>query len=401
MRNRRFKVVLVVVLAAAVSPFGAVACTWDRDTLAMEARGLPDVVNVITGRFERQPAQYFEMRLSRVTAAIANGSESLEDFDDAGVAADRLKKGDLALDLMRRKKLLLDKLGTDNPKASEHLYRYHANTGTFYAHRWLRAGALRDRLADLEQARSHIARAIEINADAHFGRERYQLMAVEWLLAAPKIVNSVDDTLFWPLRDRIGESYPGAPGTLGRAGIKDAIEGLSGLIVLGDAWESVDVFLALAMALEGRGHAGLALLAKLRVGELLADGRHSLHPDATEQSVRDKMAWLGMYHLDKVRSEEFFAQARKYAADWQAHRTAFMSARFQTGLHPDTHAEFWEGYVELPGAPELPDTPLWERPYANFLIVSGIVFVAGVFVLWLWRRAHKRKLLASTRSTTS
>lgn len=45
----------------------AAACLWDRDTPAEEALGLPEVVAVLTGRFERNPPLYYEMRLARVT----------------------------------------------------------------------------------------------------------------------------------------------------------------------------------------------------------------------------------------------------------------------------------------------------------------------------------------------
>jgi len=51
-------------------------------------------------------------------------------------------------------------------------YETHANLGTFYIH----AG-------DFEQGLKHIDRAIEINPDAHFGRERYQRELVRYLLS--------------------------------------------------------------------------------------------------------------------------------------------------------------------------------------------------------------------------
>ena len=47
-------------------PLSVAACLWDRDTPADEARGLPEVVAVLTGRFERNPPLFYEMRLGRV-----------------------------------------------------------------------------------------------------------------------------------------------------------------------------------------------------------------------------------------------------------------------------------------------------------------------------------------------
>ena len=70
----------------------------------------------------------------------------------------------------------------------------------------------------------------------------------------------------------------------------DAIRGLAGLIVLGNAWESVDVFNALDVGLqhdslgyakerEG-GRNTLAYLAWLRCRELIDSGKSSILPDA-------------------------------------------------------------------------------------------------------------------------
>jgi len=47
---------------------------------------------------------------------------------------------------------------------------------------------------------------------------------------------------------------------LERAGVRYAVQGLSGLIVLGDAWDSADMRFALSVALDSAGHAGPALL---------------------------------------------------------------------------------------------------------------------------------------------
>ena len=65
------------------------ACLNDRDTLAEEIKGLPDVVQVVTGRFERDPPLYYRMRLARVAAELKTSPALLPDYDDAGVACGR------------------------------------------------------------------------------------------------------------------------------------------------------------------------------------------------------------------------------------------------------------------------------------------------------------------------
>ena len=392
MKRSMFRHTVPIVMGWVASIFftTAMACAWDRDTLAMEAKGLPELANILSGRFERQPDLYFEKRLARVTAALAIAPDDFDAYDDAGVAADRLKRGDAAIAWMARKKVVLDTQAADSPKTRDHLYRYHANIGTFYAHRWLRSGATRDSLADLVQARSHIAKAIELNAHAHFGRERYQLMAIEWLVAAPPLVNGVDATLFWPARERFAND-PVFPDAVKNAGFKDAIAGLSGLVVLGDAWESIDVFLALGTALQSEDHAGLALLARLRVQELLAQGKRSLHPELPPERLEKLLMPLGQMHQDQVGTTAFFGAARSYAQAWHAHRVGFMATRLQSGKHPDTDADFWQGYAALAGAPEVPDSDRASLAAKQVRIAqAGALLLVLCVTVLVWRRIRRR-----------
>ena len=63
-----------------------------------------------------------------------------------------------------------------------HHYRTLANLGTFYAQRWIKNRLVNPEapvdFADLQKAESLIAQAIKENPDAHFGREKYQLLAI-------------------------------------------------------------------------------------------------------------------------------------------------------------------------------------------------------------------------------
>lgn len=235
---------------------GLVACLWDSDTLAMEAKGKLDLVDAITGRFPRNPALYYQLRLQRVEREIKAEPGTLELYDDAGVACDRLGKGEEAIRWMARKKSVLDSLHTNDPGIKEHWYRYFANLGTFEIHKWFREGRQKERIGEAERARDHIAKAIEINPEAHFGRERIQLIAMEWAIAKTqgKIVNTTDDTFANWLR---AENAHGKNS-------QDTIKGLVGLVVLGNAWESPDVFHALATLLAMSREGQLGLLAKLR-----------------------------------------------------------------------------------------------------------------------------------------
>jgi len=279
---RRALIAIVLLLSL---PLSIAACLWDRDTPANEAKGLPEVVAVLTGRFERNPPLFYEMRLARVAAHLRDHPGDLAAFDDAGVACDRLGRGDDAIGWMEKERAQLDRLDASRPAVKEHEYRYHANLGTFLVHRWARQGADRTKIDEVKAARDEIARALEINPNAHFGRETYQLRALEWIVDPPKAegLQYFPNLLGWDPGDIYGqETDPKAA--------DDAVRGLAGLIVLGNAWESVDVFNALNVALQRdslgyeRGRDGgrntLAYLAWLRCRELIDAGKGSMLPDS-------------------------------------------------------------------------------------------------------------------------
>ena len=145
-------------------PLSVAACLWDRDTPVDEARGLPEVVAVLTGRFERNPPLFYEMRLERVDGPSPESSR--------GPRRLRRRRGRLRPPRARRRGDLVDgeEAGATrrarrlaDPRARSSLYRYHANLGTFLVHRWARQGADRAKIDEVKAARDEIARAMEIN----------------------------------------------------------------------------------------------------------------------------------------------------------------------------------------------------------------------------------------------
>ena len=134
-------VVIILLLARPLK-----ACLWDYDTLAAEAQRQPiaDVVHIITGRFERNPPLYYELRLKRSAERIAANPDDFLAYDDAGVACDRLGRDDEAIAWMEKKAKRLDAAEADRGEAhelDEHRYRYLANVGTFWVHRWAHRAA--------------------------------------------------------------------------------------------------------------------------------------------------------------------------------------------------------------------------------------------------------------------
>jgi tetratricopeptide (TPR) repeat protein len=365
-------ILLLALLTPAANPDRTQGCLWDRDTLYMEAKGLTSLTQVITGRFDRFPPLYYEMRLDRITQQHIRDPNTLKlaDYDDAAVACDRLGKGDDAIEWMRRKAAALDAAKAKDIDTGDHRYRYLANLGTFHAHRWLRGGVDRSDLTDLEQARDLIAQAIELNPDAHFGRERYQLLAIEWLLGPPDFRDVQNPSIF----SSIDESIPlraWGRNRLKEVGYDDAPAGLAGLIVLGNAWESPDIFNSLAFALADEGNSAISYLAVLRVKELVGEGRISLRPPF-EEEFEEGNEWMsqgvsGDYVKNQI--DSYYPRARKEAESWRTARNAFILAKLESGLHPDTNADFWNDWKEPSRPPALPGL-------FNQYQLIGIAFVA-------------------------
>lgn len=400
---------ILLILGLILFPASALACLWDSDTLRAEARGLPGIVDLLTGRFEREPDLYYQMRLARVSAAIEaappDAARDLSLYDDAAVACDRLGRHDDAIEWMARKRARLDAPAAADP---DHEYRYLANLGTFHAHRWLATGADRQDMADLLSARDIISAAIALNPDAHFGREKYQLMAIDWLIQPaegngpdePRTMGSIFDRevgyrgFYWSdLRSL--DSDP-----------DETVHALSGLIALGAAWESIDIIYSLSLALEARQDHAVAHLARLRAHELADAGRTSLDPEAPDSAgiARALHAHDG-HTMNDDQIAAWYPRARKAAGNWKTHREAFMLARLNQGRHPDTDPTFWDGYRALPAlAP--PNGILGYAGY-NLIGATAVAVLAACIVailaalFWMYlrtrlRSSHPRRMSGSS-----
>ncbi len=153
-----------VLLIALIS----LGCIWDSDTLDDELRGLPDAFSLVTGRWFQHSDAYYHARIRNLPAVLKANPDNLAVYDDLAVAYERIGNREAAIAMMKQKALALAR----TPNA-EHQYRYHANLGTFLAH----MGNLQAGVAELE-------RAVEINPDAHFGRERIQIDVIRFVIEA-------------------------------------------------------------------------------------------------------------------------------------------------------------------------------------------------------------------------
>jgi hypothetical protein len=268
------------------------------------------------------------------------------------------------------------------------------------------------KIGEVKAARDEIANALEINPNAHFGREKYQLRALEWIVDPPKAKGwgFLPNLLGWSFGDVYGQQTdPKAA--------DDAVRGLAGLIVLGNAWESVDNFHALNVALQRdslgyeRGREGgrntLAYLAWLRCRELIDAGKGSMLPGAPRgEGLKSLLSRSDFAEPDFVGADELlgpaFQKLRAEADAWQSARTAFMTRRLKEGRHPDTDPSFWNGYTERP-APGLPTKSVPEAFSARLalrqrtflsVIISVPALAAGLLVIRSAKARRRRARLA-------
>jgi len=384
--------IVVINLLAAVTL--APACLQDRDTLSKEALGHLDVVDTIVGRFDRNPPLYFEMRLARVSKEIKTNSKQFELYDDAAVACDRLGRDDEAIQWIEQKKSQMAPLDMHDSKSVFRWYRYYANCGTFWAHRWIGHGGSPEKLNDLQHARDLIAQAIKVNPEAHGGREGYQLMTMNWLIDVKEgksDIYGLGDYIEERLRkDSVRpiqmETGPETPE------YAEAVKGLCGLIQLGAAWRSIDTYLALDYILQMKD-ANVGHLAGLRAVELFKDGGVSMLPDFNKELPEmapyiDSMIMPMARYQRNPKIDQMYAKLRANADAWEANRNAFMLAKLKAGKHPDTDPDFWQGYVEVPRVDIDPEG----TQKRNWWIVGVVIFVVTVGAWILFRRRARRNL---------
>lgn len=137
------------------------ACLWDSDTRSMEEKAFPDALALITGGFLRHSPEFYEWRIEDRLAKIEKTPDKLELYDDLAVAYEKTGQTEKAIEVMQQ-------IEARDPDRYETL----ANLGTFYIHH-----------GELERGLAYINKALEVNPDAHFGRERYQKYVVEYVIS--------------------------------------------------------------------------------------------------------------------------------------------------------------------------------------------------------------------------
>lgn len=321
----------------------ASACLNDRDSLADEAKKNRDILTTLVGGFERNPPLYYEMRIKRIEGDLKANPKLIDEYDDIAVAYDRIGKDDDAIKWIELKKKQLSPLNMKSETSKDQWYRYYANCGTFWVHRWAKSGADTKRISEVKHGQALIAKALEINPGAHFGREKFQQMVIGWLIDTRESIHITDEFYRSPSLGEYVHSH--IQGGDYKVKAKEAVTGLSGLIRLGGAWQSPDVYWAIG-SLYYYPEQAMAGVAKLRAREILESGGKSMNPEF-KSANEEEMRINDHPELDEDERAEF-KRLRTVADKWNEDRQAFMLARLKAGPHPDTDLHFWDGAPVMP-----------------------------------------------------
>jgi tetratricopeptide (TPR) repeat protein len=334
----KFRSSLALLVVAAV----AAACYNDSDTNLTELRDNLDITYAIAGRFTIYPPEYYKRRIEIQTANLKKNPNDLNAYDNLAVAYDRIGKHDEAIATIRKERALLDysrvnpltevkdELVPDAPPVN-HRYTVEANEGTFLIHRWISNGGNPKNLTDAVEAEKHIAKAIEINPNAHFGREFAQLYCMRAILKGAKDGdwkrNFTENLIAIADQDKVDH--------------KALRKGIAGMMVLGNAWNSPVMLKAIEKLVPDDRE--VVMFCQLRAREI----EHQSEGPNYIDSLFDVQT-PGKEVMDFEQDVEFLQEVRSNAVDFQNNRKKYVLTQLASGKHPDLTQGFWSALKDVP-----------------------------------------------------
>lgn len=370
------------------------ACLWDTETLLQERMAAPSVLEVIVGKFPRHSPAYYKWRLQNCLAQLESDPNNNRLLDDIAVSYEKLGNHEAAIAIAK------EQLSRD-PRRYETL----ANLGTFLIHS-----------GELEEGMAYIASAIEVNPEAHFGREKYQLLLVKYLKAlsidgeytlplGTNRLNEDDWKSRYPFMRFVGAEVLGDDDTwISEVERQKAVDAILGMMrfsrhdhpvlldVLGELLEVDDrrrlafrcYMSAAAQVNNADARRGYETLARRVISEQYNRGN-------TRQPV-PRAEVMAQFQKEKVDADEWFAELTRNEAKWIAAGEdvdAMFNAHYRV---PPTALVTEEAY-----AAQTHDDYLADLIGAIFLwtIVSiGCVF--GI-IATLWTASNRRRNSATAR----
>lgn len=345
----------VTLALAVVAPTPARACGWDYETYHAEAKSMPCVFDALLGYWPKHTTAYHERRIEAFDYALAWMPDWTDGLDAKGISYLKLERLPQADAVMKRRLAVA-------PDA----YPSHANLGTLYTF----TGAFDDAL-------KHIDRAMAIEPEAHFGREKYHRALVVFLQRAKADPQVLKKETFVGIQPTPAQRTGGSKGLYARLGLDDdAIDALVAMLTVYGADELAEVYFALGELLAVRGHKRLAYTAYRRAKEFKhprqATAKRTMArlDDALYQQFYKGRPGGGRPRLHVLGGEVYKGIGKKYgherggAKQLQRDYTEWEEAKIADGLPVWTEAGLDEIYAHMHDirrrcrAPRLIDDPL-------------------------------------------
>jgi tetratricopeptide (TPR) repeat protein len=245
MRIRR-GLFLLLVLALPTYSGEAIACGWDDETIPAEQGTLACMYDAVLGTFAKHTPAYYQARLDAADAMLNYDPNYRRALDMKAIAALKLRRFDVAEMVMKRR---LEVYPTE--------YASQANLGTLFTFtgKW-------------DEALKYVDAAMKIEPKAHFGREKYHRMLVEYLRnlsSTPALAK--ENFLRVHVTDEL--RFSGAKDKFAQLGLEDDVfDALVAMITVYGADDVPHVYFALGDLLAARGDQQLAWVAYQRAVEL-------------------------------------------------------------------------------------------------------------------------------------
>lgn len=361
---------------------GLMACLWDDDTLDAERARFPSALELITGRFPRHSPAFYQWKIADRKKKLEKNPKDIRLYDDLAVAYDKLGDHDAAIQMMLEKE-----------RIQPGLYETEANLGTFLIHS-----------GKLEEGREHIAKAIEINPDAHLGREVYQLLLVDYVLS-----RRVGETTKLPLTG--GRRFFGEPAGFAEfvrkqrfddepnreqweAEVKRAIKGVLGMMRFGNYRSPVLLEALGDLLIADPGSLGakqLAARAYLKASYELDDPdaraayRNLAKSALALQTVRPRTSTqMPLSALERQLKREL-AEAEAWYASIQSDEQRWIAEG------KDVSAEYRKKYLVPWPQSTKPSDRTNGAGFYPLLVISAAIIIMAALAFVLYRMRHKPK----------
>jgi len=376
-------------------------CNFDKDTLAQEGAVFPGILDTLAGKIERMPPEYYLSKLRALEVARETMPPAQYRLQRAQLLARAGELHDAWLNLQASS-------GFDETSlpAAERIEAAELRAVLGLA-QWFTE-------ADSDLALTKAA-AAEARSSVNHG---LLLRMLNWAIASPTVVNNEMLPDCFGLRLASNKTAIADNDQLDTMKLRESVPLLLELIQKWEFTENVDLLYALSLAMAVDGRQFLAHYARLRIAELLADGKSTRLPLAEGVTDLSPLLYARQMQLGKLveirtldepqkqQCLQEFTRRRDFARMWSAERARFIASRLDAGRSFD-EPDFWQGFIPpvmseaivqappidaAPGPTVAPETPAANEPAASGIPRTAMIGAGiGALVVLLFTNVARRR----------